>query len=886
MIPITLKVSGFLSYRDPVELDFTGFDLACISGANGAGKSSLLDAITWALFGQARKRDESLINLALLKENNACADIVLCFEYEENIYRIRRTIFAPKNETDTKTDKVTTTKKPSILEFNVLDQSTVSNHLNPLQKIKFGEWKVLTEHSSRETQARIEHILRMDYETFVNASFFLQGKADQFTQQTASRRKEVLSNILGLEVWDTYRERTAARRKEIERELDETDGRIAEINAELDEEDARKARLAELGSSLDRLSASRKMAESTLEALRRTAASLADQRKLAESLAAALARSEQNLTALEARLAERLAERGKYADLLARADEVASAYQAWQKARDDLGRWEEIAAQFREQETCRQPFVEQVAVEKARLEQERGSLSEKLSVISEQLTASRELQEQIEMAQKRLDEAAGQLAEREAVEKQAAEGRERQAELKAENQELKTQMDEMKTRLNRLESAEGAACPLCGQPLSEEHRLSTLAQLETEGKSKGDRYRANQAELKNLEASLADYARRITQYASAEQTRQSASTSLAQLNERLESLQKSAAEWESQGAPRLTEVTRLLESESYADEARQHLTGIDAELKSLGYDAAAHDNARQAEVRGRTAEADSRALESARAALSPLEREIADIQSQIESLRVEVEKGRGGYEQTAQALAQAESQAPDVQTAERQLFDLQEQENRLNQEVGAARQAVTVLDTLRQRKAGLETQAGELRRQIGQHKTLERAFGKDGVPALLIEQSLPQIEEKANDLLDRLSNGMMSARFATQASYKDKKRDDLKETLDIVISDPAGERDYEMFSGGEAFRVNFAIRLALSEVLAQRKGARLQTLVIDEGFGSQDTQGRQRLIEAINLVRSDFAKVLVITHMDELKDAFPTRIEVEKTERGSEVRVV
>ncbi len=46
-----------------------------------------------------------------------------------------------------------------------------------------------------------------------------------------------------------------------------------------------------------------------------------------------------------------------------------------------------------------------------------------------------------------------------------------------------------------------------------------------------------------------------------------------------------------------------------------------------------------------------------------------------------------------------------------------------------------------------------------------------------------------------------------------------------------------MFSGGEAFRVNFAIRLALSEVLAQRAGARLQTLVIDEGFGSQDALG-------------------------------------------------
>ncbi|MGW8251530.1 MAG: AAA family ATPase, partial [Anaerolineales bacterium] len=64
MIPRSIRLSGFLSYRSPVELDFTGFSLACISGSNGAGKSTLLDAITWSLFGQARKRDDSIINLS------------------------------------------------------------------------------------------------------------------------------------------------------------------------------------------------------------------------------------------------------------------------------------------------------------------------------------------------------------------------------------------------------------------------------------------------------------------------------------------------------------------------------------------------------------------------------------------------------------------------------------------------------------------------------------------------------------------------------------------------------------------------------------------------------------------------------------------------------
>ena len=96
----------------------------------------------------------------------------------------------------------------------------------------------------------------------------------------------------------------------------------------------------------------------------------------------------------------------------------------------------------------------------------------------------------------------------------------------------------------------------------------------------------------------------------------------------------------------------------------------------------------------------------------------------------------------------------------------------------------------------------------------------------------------------------------------------------------------DSYSGGEKFRVNFAIRLALSQVLAKRAGARLRTLVIDEGFGSQDPEGRQRLVEAINEVQADFACILVITHIDELRDKFPARIEVEKTAGGSRLSLV
>jgi exonuclease SbcC len=129
----------------------------------------------------------------------------------------------------------------------------------------------------------------------------------------------------------------------------------------------------------------------------------------------------------------------------------------------------------------------------------------------------------------------------------------------------------------------------------------------------------------------------------------------------------------------------------------------------------------------------------------------------------------------------------------------------------------------------------------------------------------------------------MNVRFETQ---RETKSGNLRETLDIIISDEKGTRPYETFSGGEKFRVNFSIRVALSHLLAQRAGVRLRSLFIDEGFGTLDAEGRRRLVEAVKAVQDDFDLILVITHIEELRDAFPTRIQVTKMDAGSLVEVV
>jgi len=170
------------------------------------------------------------------------------------------------------------------------------------------------------------------------------------------------------------------------------------------------------------------------------------------------------------------------------------------------------------------------------------------------------------------------------------------------------------------------------------------------------------------------------------------------------------------------------------------------------------------------------------------------------------------------------------------------------------------------------------------YRDLTLAFGKGGVQALLIEAAIPQLEEEANRLLRRMTDGRMSLKFETQRTRRTgpgRDGDAAIETLEILVADELGTRSYEMFSGGESFRVDFAIRVALSKLLAWRAGAPLPTLFLDEGFGTQDADGRDRILDVIKSIEPDFQRILVVTHMDEIKEAFPIRIEVTKTTAGS-----
>lgn len=218
-----------------------------------------------------------------------------------------------------------------------------------------------------------------------------------------------------------------------------------------------------------------------------------------------------------------------------------------------------------------------------------------------------------------------------------------------------------------------------------------------------------------------------------------------------------------------------------------------------------------------------------------------------------------------------------VEDGRRTVAGVQADIGRLEARLENAQKAAAELAVLNNRAAALADQGLTL-------DLLEQACSqRGGVPALIVENAVPEIERLANDVLGRVSAGRLSVRLDTQVEGKS--TGTMQEVLRITVLDGGAERPYRNYSGAERFLVDISLRVALSKFLSHRAGAEIQTLIIDEGFGALDAAGRQRIVEALDAIRSEFALVLVITHLDELKDALPSRLHVTKTAQGSEVRV-
>ena len=849
MIPLKLTLKNFLCYRDNVPpLDLTGIHVACLCGPNGHGKSALLDSITWALWGRARGRSRD----ELLSFGQTDMQVDLEFLARDTHYRVvrRHRLRGAGN-----------------LELQISGPSG---------------FHPITGNSMRQTQFTISRIIGMDYETFINSAFLIQGRADEFTNKTPAERKDVLGKIIGLDQYNELQDRSRTKAQEKRRIGDDIEATFQFMRKELDRKEEFLRDLLRINEEIEAVS-------QWLSAKTRQVDELLLQVRDLEQKIERAKEIESRTPSIEREIADyhRQSQRSaalieKYRGLVKERSAIEAGLREYEEAQRENEDLNAARAQHDALNSQASALLQTVAQAKARLEERSQTLRRRLerevepkskratSLKEELAKAARKItdleREETALGQERirLQDLAAQVGQLEAM----------QGPLRSEGEELRKKLDLLSSSHRR------ARCPLCDTSLGEEdcQRLAHSYGLQIE--EKRDQYRNNQKDLtvtKDLQKQLS--AQVPKSEAALRRGQQQAQRHTATLERDLEESHR-AAEEAKQMSVGLKTLEQDLDEAQYAPAEQAALKEIKGKLDQLQYAPERHRKLTQRlqdlqvyQLRGQQlGEAIQRlpqeedALAAAKDGAARRGGELLEMKAELSTLQAEI---------------------PQLPAKKSQLATAQVEQN---YEMARHQELLTNQGNLQgslQRIEGLERQMAQqtkelraLREEQSTYEELSQAFGRQGVQALLIDTILPQIEDGANELLDRMTDGRMNVKLESQREIKSR-RGEYAETLEIRVSDEVGPRSYEMFSGGEAFRINLALRIALSKVLANRSGAPLPTLFIDEGFGTQDTAGRERILDVLRSIESDFKCIIVITHLEELKDAFPVRIEVEKRDGSS-----
>jgi len=848
MIPIRLELHNFMPYRAPDPIIFDGIDLACLTGQNGAGKSTILDGITWALWGKARaKRDDELIHLGQDEMH-----VQLDFEQEGTFYRVLRR--------QTRRGR----------KGNPLDLMILREDENPL---------IINEVSKRHTQAKINEILRLNYDTFVNSAFLQQGRADAFTVKTPAERKRILSDILGLDQWKVFEDRAKAELSEISRTIDIINHDIAKIDEEIAREPQHKAELADATQAHDEASESLSIAEEQFnkvanseEALKREQANLIAQENT-------ITRHREDRESAQAEIERQNEKIAEYQDVIDQSDTITQGYQQLLTARENQSAIADQLSQMQELDKQYTQLDKTLSDQKSALEAERSGIVARIDSLQKQIENAST--DDLETVKADVSELEALDQKRDATNKAIQQMKEERSGLNATLEALKAEGLAINERLERLEEADGATCPLCGQALTDNHRNDIVAQLTEERDSKRGEYRDYTNRITEIDTDSKQQQKEIDKWALQLKNLPALQQRYGALEEQVVKAQEARDQLDIEQA-KLTEIETTLHDESYGQELRQQLSVIDEQRQSIGYDPDSHEDVKAQLETYREFDRQNTRLEMAQTQLPEAEKLKANVEARLAKLDATLAEDETKLEHIKDEIAVLEEKVKQERQLREEVARFRTRVQELTERKTIAQQLLMAIADGREKKKRLQKRLDEVLHEQGLYEQLKVAFGKNGVPAMVIETAIPELEAEANDLLARMTNGRMTLRLTTQ---REKVSGGMTETLDIEIADELGTRGYEMYSGGEAFRINFAIRIALSKMLARRAGAHLRTLFIDEGFGSQDDDGRNKLVEAITAIQADFDMILVITHIDELRDSFPVHVIVEKTSNGSMVAV-
>ncbi len=852
MIPLKLRVKNFMCYRDvPEPLPLEGIHVACICGDNGHGKSALLDAMTWALWGKARGRGvDDLIHIG-----ETDMEVELEFSNGEDVYRVIRKRKRARGKGS----------GASVLELQVSGAGGE------------GAFRPITGNTIAETQVQINRLIRLEYDTFVNSAFLRQGRADEFTLRTPRERKEVLADILDLSFYDELEGLSRQKARDREREAAQYEHSLREIEVEIGTRPALEADFHVLNGEvkeLEKREAEQRKAvqDLTIHKIRieATVSELESLRARLQGIEDDLSRTQADIDRYKTRLAE-------YDRLISQSDVLEEEYAQFQKAMEQEKRFSDALMQ-------QGLLTDQRFKLERQLDAEKATLTARLERIKAESRALEEKASRIGASEEGLAESAVQLVD---VDEQLLElGQESQrveeisvqiGSLESQNRNLVEEMKELRKKVDLL--AEGVSqCPTCGTSLAEAGIEHVRSALNSEGAERRRRFDHNKVKITELTAA------RDSGRSELRKSQTLAEEKRRDLQARVAVLERDVKEGEmasAQLAPLTDELEALasaLTDESFGRDVRSSIDELNRKLEILAYDPDAHLRTSKEVQSLQGADISWLKLQEARARSDETRQDIQTSQDRIEEMQSRLEGDRS----TIKKIEGQASQLPGIVQRLRETESVLDNVNRALREhrdrLAGLRERIQNIRALEEKAGALRTRLNRTSREMGSYGELARAFGKGGVQALIIETVLPDIEEEANRLLSRMTDNRMHVKIETQ---RERRTGGSIETLDINIADELGARPYEMFSGGEAFRINFALRVAISRLLTRRAGAPLRVLFIDEGFGTQDGSGREKLLDAIYSIQEDFDRIIVITHIDELKEAFPARIQVVKTEQGS-----
>ena len=847
-----------MCYRDGApSLNLEGIRLACLCGENGHGKTALLDAMTWALWGRARARTHE----ELVHQGQQDMSVELSFMARGQRYRVSR------KYSRSRPGRQGTT----LLELQVAPD----NGARPI-----------TGNTVRETEAKIVDILHMDYDTFVNTAFLLQGRADLFTTSKPTDRKKRLAEILDLSYYQGLEELAKNRTQGAQREISSIEDAAALRRRETSSKAEFQGEHKAVVSALDDLRPEVDTLRTKLESLRVSVQSLRNRQAELETLRRRLEAGRAEAADLERQVDGHRARVQRFEEALSGRGDVREGFARLGKASEELDRLEKALLAKSGLDGDKARLERDIAVHGERLS---GELARVQTRIADELEPKAKGLPEVKGALNRQVLEEGRLAESaEGIRLRRAEAEEldgRARVLNEINVGLMGDMEETRKKFDMLQDGD-AVCPLCNKPLGAEGQEHLKLEYETEGRERKRQYTANATEAKNVLArhgALTAESGRLE--ADLDRQRQALQSKTAVLERDLQDSQQSESQLPMARAE-LDTLENTLRSGDFASEQRAEVSSIDLRLTALGYNPEAHRrNREEVGELERFGELHRRLVEAEK--VLPGEREaLVTAQQTLDRRRRELDAEEVRRQELGTELESLPALEAELLAADSSHQRLAAQQNEALVRQGVLESDLKRIARLEKELAGLEEKRRRRVQEKGLYDELAVAFGKNGVQALIIETAIPQLQDEANELLGRLTDNRMFLKLELREGRRERRMGLPSEELDIKISDELGTRSYETFSGGESFRINFALRIALSKLLARRSGAPLPILFIDEGFGSQDSAGQERLKEAIQSIQKDFEKIIVITHVDHIKDAFPTRIEVTKTSMGSTFEVV